>query len=74
MKPEFLERLEGMTLIGAAYTCEAEGHEFMIVRLQEAPAVTDLPNTVVLWEGPEGMVRMATASEISGVGSYYGTT
>jgi len=64
MKTEFLEKLAGMTVFGATNLCKKEGYEVEVVDEGcEAMAAIALPNTVVLWEKPKGMVGVATAGD-----------
>ena len=58
---KFLSDLVGMTVVGATYLCEKEGYKAVRISDFLCNKVRARPDLVILWEGPKGKVRVATA-------------
>lgn len=66
IRKAFLESLMGRAVLDAEALVKAEGHLYCLVpygtRPKGFPVQTFFANTVVLWQEPEGIVRMASSS------------
>lgn len=74
MRKTLLQQLQGRTVADAERLIKAEGHVPLVRYLgaRQQPRET-LPNTVILWQETEGVVRMAEAgnpAELQNPGFY----